>query len=628
MSHRRLRIALLTVTLATLMGAAGPPDAPVADAAMRGDVEAVRSLVRAGADVNASQGDGMTALHWAADRGDVVMTGVLLEAGSNVDAGTRIGRYTPLHIATRQGRRGVVEALLGAGADPLARTTNSGATPLHLASAAGDTDIVSSLLSAGADPDVTEGAWDQTPLIFAAANNRAEAVRVLLAAGADPDKTARAIDVPEQAEADQAAGARLTSALEKFRESEGGGIGWVPSSAQVQAAIQLSRQVQRRWPDVPLETEEADAEAEDEAEEPPVDNAVDEESPGGEQNGDEAEPEKPDAPSYADLVHGWGGLAPLHHAARQGHADAVLALLESGADIDLLSGGDATTPLLIAAINGQFDVAMLLLERGADPRIANHAGTTPLYAVIDREWAPKASYAHPVEHQQQGVTYLDAMEALLDAGANPNARLETHLWYMEFTFSRIGIDTRGATPFFRAAHALDLPAMELLVRYGADPNIPTRKPPGDVQWGAQVPENVEDMSGLPPVPADGPGVYPLHAASGYGGVRHAVHLNARRHVPGGWLPAVEYLVDELGADINIRDYLGFNAVHHAASRGDDEMIRFLVSRGADPTAAARSGQTPVDVANGPVSLGAAPFPTTIELLQSLGGKGNYSCAYC
>ncbi len=629
--------AFATVLFTAFIAAAGPPDTPVADAAMRGDLEAVRALVRAGADVNSSHGDGMTALHWAAERGDVALASLLLQAGARVDAGTRIGRYQPLHLAVRQGHREVALALLQAVADPVARTTNSGVTPLHLAAAAGDPVIVSALLERGADPEVTEGAWDQTPLVFAAAEDRAEAIRVLIAAGADPNRRSRWVDVVEQDEADRAAGARLTAALEEFRAAEGGGPDWVPSSAQVQAAVQMSRDVQRNWPNVPAagaasaDAADREAEADEQAEKP--EEAEGGKALGGKPEGGPVEPEKaePDEgspPSYAELVHGWGGLAPLHHAVRQGQAEAVRALLEGGADIDLPSGGDGSTPLLMATINGQFDVAMILVEAGADPNIASHAGTTPLYGVIDRQWAPNASYAQPIEHLHQRTTYLEMMQALLEAGADPNARLETHLWYMEYTFRRIGIDTRGATPFFRAAHALDVPAMKLLVQYGADPNIPTRRPPGALTWGEQVPDNVEDRSGLAPVPVGGPGVYPIHAAAGFGGRFVAVALNPWRHVPDGWVPALRYLVDELGADVNARDYLGYNAVHHAAGRGDNAAIEFLVSRGADPSAVARSGQTPVDMANGPVSLGAAPYPKTIALLESLGVKGNYECAYC
>ena len=102
--------------LAVLIGA-GAPDAPVADAAMRGDVDAVRQLLREGADVNAAQGDGMSALHWAAEHGDPELTEMLLYAGATIDVVTRIGEYTPLHIASRNGVSEVVSVLLAAGAD-------------------------------------------------------------------------------------------------------------------------------------------------------------------------------------------------------------------------------------------------------------------------------------------------------------------------------------------------------------------------------------------------------------------------------------------------------------------------------------------------------------------------------
>ena len=73
-------------------------DAPVADAAMKGEAEAVRSLITAGADVNVPQGDGMTALHWAAFQDDADLAQVLIDASANVEAETRIGAIRPLSM--------------------------------------------------------------------------------------------------------------------------------------------------------------------------------------------------------------------------------------------------------------------------------------------------------------------------------------------------------------------------------------------------------------------------------------------------------------------------------------------------------------------------------------------------
>jgi ankyrin repeat protein len=98
-------------------------------------------------------------------------------------------------------------------------------------------------------------------------------------------------------------------------------------------------------------------------------------------------------------------------------------------------------------------------------------------------------------------------------------------------------------------------------------------------------------------------------------------------VPGGWLPAVKYLVEELGADVHVRDLNGYNAVHHAASRGDNELIRYLVSKGADVKAVSRRGQTTADMANGPYQR-TSPYPETIALLEGLGSKNNHKCVGC
>ena len=97
--------------------------------------------------------------------------------------------------------------------------------------------------------------------------------------------------------------------------------------------------------------------------------------------------------------------------------------------------------------------------------------------------------------------------------------------------------------------------------------------------------------------------------------------------PAACWPAVKYLVEELGADVNARDHEGNTAIHHAASRGDIEMIQYLVSKGADVKAVNREGQTTVDMANGPVQR-VQPWPETIKYLESLGAKNNHKCLSC
>src|SRR5215207_7633019 len=188
---------------------------PVADAAMRGDIVTVRRLITQGQDVNASQGDGMSALHWAADHGDSAMASALVRAKANVRAVTRIGAYTPLHIAARAGNASVVRVLLGGESDVKAVTT-SGATPLHLAAAAGNADVVKALLTKGADPNARESSWGQTPLMFAAEYNRGAAVRALLQRRADPSIHTRVMNLSDQAAREQAADKKRNAVLISF----------------------------------------------------------------------------------------------------------------------------------------------------------------------------------------------------------------------------------------------------------------------------------------------------------------------------------------------------------------------------------------------------------------------------
>ena len=555
---------------AALLLAAAPSKESIFDAAGSDDVATVRALLEQGADVNAAQGDGMTVLHRAARTGNLDMAELLIGAGANLEARTRLGEHTPLHVASASGRAGVVSVLVAAGASVNARTT-TGATPLHFAAASGSADAVAALLSAGAEVDAREPLWGQTPLMFAAAAGRTEAIEALLEKGASPAVAAKVVDVVERDKADRA---------ERRKRNEG------IAAARDPAAVAKQK-----------EREEA------------------------EKRGNEPEPL-----NYAGQVGSQGGLTPLLLAAREGHAESALALLKGGAEINQVSEGTRLSPMLIATINGYFDLAMILFERGADPKLASDAGDTPLHAALNMYWAPKARHPQPVAYMQQKTTYLEMMERLLKAGVDPNARLTNTLWYTTYNRDLLGVDRTGATPFWRAAYALDIEAMRLLLRYGADPSLPTIKVPERVDEEAGGAGDGKDHSGLPEIPFGGPAVYPIHAASGVG-YGQGFAGNSHRHVPDGWLPAVKLLVGELGADVNARDHNGYTPLHHAAARGDNELIRYLVSKAADATAVARSGQTTADMANGPVQR-IQPFPETVALLESLGSKNNHRCMSC
>ena len=606
-------------------------DVTVIEAARSGNLDEIRALVQKGADVNAAEGDGMTALHWAAEGNHAEAASILLYAGARLDARTRIGAYTPLLVASRVGNAEVLEVLLEAGADVHYRTTTGEMTALHFAAAAGNPRAVELLLDHGAEVDAREGGSDHTPLMVASANNRLEIVRLLIARGADVSLVNRAVDMAVREQEDNRSRQirnQRVAMLRDLDQQENGTTGEeageeTPSSGSSEETP-AAEEVEEEAPAESPAEEEAVAEevAEEEEEEAPRSRFA---RGAADRSDDEPMEEAPQPLSYAELVGGHGGFNALHLAVRQGAKEVVKELIGAGADINLVSEGDQSSPLLIAAINGHWDLAMYLLEQGADPNIASHAGATPLYGVINLHWAPRAFYPQPRAQLNQEVEYLEIMEALLKAGADPNARLTKHLWYKSFNFDVLNVHMEGATPFWRAAYGTDVRAMRLLLEHGADPTLSTIRPP-ERRRGGYGGGAVEDQSGLPPVPVGGPSVSPLHAASG-AGYGEGFAANAHRHVPGGWVPAARYLIEEVGLDVNARDHQGFTALHHAASRGDVDLIRYLVDQGADVTAISRRGLTVADMANGPVQR-TTPYPRAIELLLELGSPFNDNCVSC
>ena len=568
-------------------------------ASQDGDLETVRTFVSAGADLTATRGDGMNALHLASERGHTDVAIELVVAGVPVEAGTRIGAYTPLHLAARRGNEEIVSALLEAGANPNRVTTTSGVTALHLAAgASGGFDVVDALLRAGADPNAVELSAGQTALMFAAANNRAATIRLLVEGGADPSVETDVVDVLQHLIADRDAARHLRRTIQNFRQEEAGGGEWEPSAEQIQEAIRQQRAyLDSGEPYRDYESEEL------------VNYRPD--YPGG--------PDVPRPPYRETLVGKTGGMTALLFAAREGHGEAAMALLEGGADINQVSAGDRTSPLVMAALNGQFDVAMMLVAEGADPNLqATTDGQTALFATLNTHWAPKSNYPQPRAQDNQKTEYTELVVALLDAGADPNLRLNTHLWYFEYGLTKIGTDLKGATPFWRAAFAQDLGMMKLLVAHGADPNIPTSWPAVGMRERRQQDGRQQEDSGLPWIPEDAFNAYPIHVAAG-GGFTGLGSFSIR-NVPESFIPTVRYLVEELNVDVNALDSWGYTAMHYAASRGDNDLVRYLVSQGGDVTVITRLGQSTADMARGGRSgfFTRVGYPETVDLLTSLG----------
>ena len=283
-----------------------------------------------------------------------------------------------------------------------------------------------------------------------------------------------------------------------------------------------------------------------------------------------------------------GGMTALLYAAREGHMESVKALVEGKADVNLVSGGDKFSPMVTAIANGHLTLAKYLLDHGANPNLVTGSGLTALYATIDVQWAPKAWFPQPTTDQEK-VTYLELMKALLDHGADVNAQVGEKLWFRSFTNDYTWIDPAGATSFWRAAQSSDTAAMRLLVDYKADPKLAIKS--GDT---------------------------PLMAAAGIG---WAANWSVNAPVP--LIDAVKYCV-ELGNDVNAADNRGYSALHGAAYLGDNDMINYLVSKGAKPDARSKAGDSPADMANGPTRFG-QPHLESVALLEKLGSSNSHNC---
>jgi ankyrin repeat protein len=300
-----------------------------------------------------------------------------------------------------------------------------------------------------------------------------------------------------------------------------------------------------------------------------------------------------------------GGLTPLLFASREGCLECARLLVDAGAGVND-ADPDGITPMLSAIINGHYDAAMFLLDNGADPNLADVSGRTPLYAAVDFNTMPASNRPAPRVVANQASS-LDLIAALLDRGANPNARLKKQQPYR--TKLDRGDDTMlggGTTPLIRAARAGDIDAMRLLLQHGADPGIAT---------GSDTPNDVSSATRRLPG-----GVNPLMAAAGVGTKEE--DTVGRKKTEAQTIAAIQLCLDA-GVDINAADGRGQTALHGAATQGYDEVIRFLVEHGAKLDAKDGRGLTPLDAAEGRAGgfgFGGNtgnPHPSTAKLIRDL-----------
>ncbi|MCM0043092.1 MAG: ankyrin repeat domain-containing protein [Burkholderiaceae bacterium] len=125
-------------------------------------VDIARILLDRGADINAQNSNGRTALYFAIREGNADLVRLLLSRGARIDL-TDMDRRNALHSAclSTKNRSAVVNALLQTkGASLIDKRDRSGKTALHLAIASGNVDVVKALLAAGANPEKRTGSWE------------------------------------------------------------------------------------------------------------------------------------------------------------------------------------------------------------------------------------------------------------------------------------------------------------------------------------------------------------------------------------------------------------------------------------------------------------------------------------
>lgn len=452
-----MRSIIIGITALALLSlaAAELPASEVADAAMRGDGQAVRAALESGIDVDEPQVDGSTALHWAIQNDDTGLARVLLEAGADPTIENRTGA-TPLRLAAINGSTEAIRLLIDAGVDPNAALTPDGDTALMLAARTGLPGAVDVLLARGADIAAVESWGGTSALVWAINEGHTAIVERLLAAGAPVDGVSKVV-----APRGRARGVEGTVPVdydpEEYPQSYANG-GFTPLLfAAREGEVESARLLLDAGADI-------DAIAADGK------NALGLAIYNGHYDVASllvdrgANVNHPDAEGFTPLFWAvdrrnmeWNPGFPWIQT--EDPLPLVVKLLDAGADANAWIdnrpqsrrnfGGSPrvkfATPLMRAAYSGDITLVRLLHERGADPLVRNSDNETPLLAASGYGWIDGYSQGRSVEER------LETMRYLVDNGADVN-------WACN----------DGITPLMMAANFGEVSMIQYLVDAGAD----------------------------------------------------------------------------------------------------------------------------------------------------------------
>lgn len=420
---------------------AGQSGAPLADAAEKKDRAKLSGLLKQGADVNASQADGMTALHWAVYHDDHETATLLIRAGANVKAANHYA-VTPLSLACTNGNAEMVELLLKAGADPNT-TLHGGETALMTAARTGRTGPVKALLARGADVNAKERKG-QTALMWAAADGHADVVKLLLAAGADfrtplPSGFTPLLFAAREGRLDVVRALLKAGAdpNEAIRAKSSGPRGPKPGTSALLLAVENGH----------------------------FELAVVLVKGGADPNDQRAgvgalhmiswvrKPSRGDDEEGAPPPIGSGKLTSLDFVKEMiAHGAKVNLPLKKGVPSRGILNRAGATPFLAAASTADVPLLRTLLDLGADPSISNAQKTTPLMA------AAGVGVGAPEEAAATEPEVLEAIALLLKLGAEVN-----------------GVDDNGETAMHGAAYRNHPRVVQFLADKGAKVDVWNRK---------------------------------------------------------------------------------------------------------------------------------------------------------